>query len=50
MSEDTKRKWHELAIFQCKAAGRWLKRGRESKDIFAQFFFYFAGLNALYFL
>lgn len=39
-----------LAIFQCNIAWRWLNRGDNSGDVFAKFFFYFAGFNALYFL
>ena len=33
---------------QCNIAKRWLKRGDDTKDIFAQFFFYFTGFNAMY--
>jgi hypothetical protein len=42
--------WEDLIRFQLNIAERWLKRGDESKDIFSRFFFYFTGLNALYFL
>jgi hypothetical protein len=42
--------WRELVEFQMKVAERWLKRGLSSADEFAQFFFFFAGFNALYFL
>ncbi len=43
-------KWDELISFQLRIAERWLRRGRETQDSFAQFFFFFAGFNALYFL
>lgn len=43
-------KWSELMLFQLDISERWYKRGNESTDPFAQFFFYFAGFNALYFL
>lgn len=43
-------KWYELMLFQLDISERWYKRGNESTDPFAQFFFYFAGFNALYFL
>lgn len=43
-------KWYELMLFQLNISERWHKRGNESTDPFAQFFFYFAGFNALYFL
>jgi hypothetical protein len=43
-------KWVPLATFQTNIAKRWLERGHSSADVFAKFFFYFAGLNALYFL
>lgn len=45
-----------LLEFQVKIAQRWQKLGNETKKnetrggIFAQFFFYFAGFNAIYFL
>lgn len=42
--------WDDLIRFQLNVAERWLKRGNEAKDIFAKFFFYFTGFNALYFL
>ena len=42
--------WGELAAFQVNVAEQWLMRGQSSGDVYAQFFFYFAGLNALYFL
>ena len=40
----------ELIIFQLKIAERWYDRGNRISDIFAKFFFYFTGFNALYFL
>jgi hypothetical protein len=40
----------DLIRFQIDIAERWLKRGDETKDIFAKFFFYFTGFNAIYFL
>jgi hypothetical protein len=43
-------KYREIIAFQYNIAERWLKRGRQSSDPFAQFSFYFAGFNALYFL
>jgi len=42
--------WDDLIRFQLNIAERWLKRGNETDDIFAKFFFYFTGFNALYFL
>lgn len=42
--------WDDLIRFQLNIAERWLKRGNEAEDIFARFFFYFTGFNALYFL
>jgi len=42
--------WRELAEFQCHIAKRWWDRGTRTEDPFARFFFYFAGLNALYYL
>lgn len=42
--------WRMLADFQLHVAERWLARGAESGDPFAKFFFYFAGVNALYYL
>jgi hypothetical protein len=42
--------WDDLIRFQVNIAERWLKRGDKAEDIFAKFFFYFTGFNALYFL
>ena len=42
--------WYDLIKFQLNIAQRWLDKGNEAKDIFAKFFFYFVGFNALYFL
>lgn len=42
--------WFELIMFQTNIARRWLKRGKQAQDVFAKFFFYFSGFNALYFL
>lgn len=42
--------WFELIVFQTNIARRWLKRGKQAQDVFAKFFFYFSGFNALYFL
>jgi hypothetical protein len=42
--------WIPLANFQTNVAKRWQQRARSCGDVFAQFFFYFAGFNALYFL
>ena len=42
--------WGVLAYFQLHVAERWLERGAKSGDPFARFFFYFAGVNALYYL
>ena len=40
-----------MAIFQMNVAKRWRERGQDYKvDPYGQFFFYFAGFNALYFL
>ena len=39
-----------LAIFQLNVARRWYRRGTGTDDTFAQFFFFYTGLNALYFL
>lgn len=39
-----------LTVFQSNVARRWLQRGEQTKDPFAQFFFFFTGFNALYFL
>jgi hypothetical protein len=38
-----------LLTLQLHAAERWESRGQSSSDPFAKFFFYFVGLNALYF-
>lgn len=43
-------KWWILFDFQTKIARRWQDRGGQTNDPFAQFFFYFAAFNALYFL
>lgn len=43
-------RWHELVTLQTNIAESWLKRGRDSEDRFAQFFFFFSAFNALYFL
>jgi hypothetical protein len=42
--------WRDLADFQLHIAERWQNRGVRTEDPFAQFFFYFAGVNALYYL
>lgn len=42
--------WASLKDFQMQVAKSWLGRGKGSRDVFACFFFYFSGLNALYFL
>jgi hypothetical protein len=42
--------WRDLAEFQLHIAKRWRDRGARTEDLFAQFFFYFAGVNALYYL
>ena len=42
--------WGDLIQFQLTIAERWLRRGTKIEDIFAKFFFYFAGFNAVYFL
>lgn len=42
--------WRDLAEFQLRIAERWLDRGARTEDPFARFFFYFAGVNALYYL
>jgi hypothetical protein len=42
--------FQEIIWFQYNIADRWLKRGRNVNDPFAQFFFFYAGFNALYFL
>jgi hypothetical protein len=43
-------KWNDLAEFQLQIAERWRDRGARTEDPFARFFFYFAGVNALYYL
>lgn len=40
----------ELMSFQFRAAQGWLSRAAQSSDIYAKFFFYFSGFNALFFL
>lgn len=42
--------WCDLAEFQLHVAERWRDRGATSADAYARFFFYFAGINALYYL
>ena len=42
--------WRHLAEFQLHIAERWRDRGVRIEDPFARFFFYFAGVNALYYL
>jgi len=42
--------WYDLIKFQLNIAERWLQRGNKTEDVFAKFFFYFTGFNALYFL
>jgi hypothetical protein len=42
--------WRDLAEFQLHVAERWCDRGAMSADAYARFFFYFAGINALYYL
>ena len=42
--------WRDLAEFQLHIAERWWDRGAGTDDPFARFFFYFAGVNALYYL
>ncbi|MCH8089212.1 MAG: hypothetical protein IH955_04280 [Chloroflexi bacterium] len=50
-SADSLDKWEQdLAHIQLRIAGRWLDRSNKVKDLFARFFFYFAGFNAIYFL
>lgn len=45
------RNCEDLIEYQLKIAQRWQKRGNEiEEDVFAKFFFYFAGFNAIYFL
>ena len=43
-------KWNSLAIFQIHIAERWFERAGRTKDLYARFFFLFAGFNALYYL
>lgn len=43
-------KWIPLAQYQQLIAERWLEKGEKSDSVFAKFFFYFTGFNALYFL
>src|ERR671914_155756 len=50
MGDNNLSKWGDLTAFQSQIAERWLKRGNEINDVFAKFFFYFTGFNALYFL
>jgi len=40
----------DFPSYQLDIAKRYFKRGNETSDIFAKFFFYFSGFNALYFL
>lgn len=42
--------WFDLITFQRNIAERWLEKGDKTRDVFAKFFFYFAGFNAIYFL
>jgi len=42
--------WKDLIIFQVNVAERWQERSNKETDIYAKFFFTFAGFNALYFL
>jgi len=42
--------WYDLIEFQLNIADRWLERGNKTEDVFAKFFFYYTGFNALYFL
>jgi len=44
------RSYRDLMEFQLTIAERWLNRGDNVEDIFAKFFFYFAGFNSVYFL
>jgi hypothetical protein len=44
------RQWYDLVEFQLNIAKRWFLRGNSVDDLFAKFFFYFTGINALYFL
>lgn len=43
-------KYRDLLSFQLNIAERWYDKGNKTDDIFAQFFFYFSGFNALYYL
>lgn len=36
--------------YQLPIAERWLQKGKDTRDIFSKFFFFFAGFNAIYFL
>jgi hypothetical protein len=49
-ANDDLSQWQDLIYFQANIAQRWLERGKNTGDIFAKFFFYFAGFNALYYL
>lgn len=40
----------DISRFQLTIADRWLERGNQTEDIFAKFFYYFTGFNAIYFL
>lgn len=42
--------FEDFIRYQLEIAERWLQKWNETKDIFAKFFFHFAGFNALYFL
>jgi len=45
------REFHSSIMdFQLDIAKRWNERGSKTRDDFAKFFFYFAGLNSLYYL
>jgi hypothetical protein len=43
-------RWADLIRFQLSIAETWLERGKKMDDVFAKFFFYFSGFNAIYFL
>lgn len=43
-------RWGALAEFQLHIAERWRDRGARSEDPFARYFFFFSGVNALYYL
>lgn len=48
--EMTSEEWYNyLKEFQTEIAESWLKRGKDSQDPFARFFFFFSAFNALYF-